>query len=1428
MKQKIIALFLLVTIIVVGGLMLGKSQEAMTGAQSILRTALSDALGSSVTVGQVEITSYNTITIQNMTIYDKQAEALAASEKITVTYSLLSLLRGQAVVDAISDVKVDKPTLWLTQASDGRWNIQDLLNQENTTKISFSGKVKLLDGTAILKTSNAMWTLDNINGSVDFANQPSIDLQVQAIHKGATVTAKGIISHQGRSTVTVTASELLVADYQILVTDGPLELVGGSVKNLEVTVVQKQGSIEWVGAANLVGVDMDVDGMPVRQIQGHLSFTNKKIYVFTTAQLLDQPIDVRGSIPTDTSEPTLDLTVSSAAFDPSVITTNIPLNGKVAFKAHVTGLAASPIIDGDVTLATGQVAGYEIKNAQAQVLMIGKNLTINSFNADMLGGHLIVTGTCQPETSSYQLHLTAQQIDIGSVADSVSGIGHGDVDVMIKGTGSFAEADVQGTVAIGQGALSGVAFSSLGTQFYRHNGIIDIDYANISLAEGLVTSSGVIDHQNINLAVYGQNIPLQQLDRASTGKVSGHGNFAGQITGTLSDPEFTGSFTAINGQVLSQPFAQAKGTMHVNRQQLVLHDLEIIDGVTKHQVQGTLGLDGQQEMNIMVKTHQARAENLVKLLAPGERLTGNVDNEMTLTGPLENFNAEGQILLTDGSFRGQLISKIQGFYKRHLGTTTMSQFMIDSLNTQIKLAGTISPDNELNFDMIAQDIDVERLNLKLPYPAIGRAQFTGKLTGTLNDPVFRGSLSATSLTFNGQEITGLTGEVIYNGNEIEIPYVSFMQGTGKFAFAGGFSISANEIYGSLDVENAELQPILAALAVPNKEIQGHLNGHVKLGGTLTRPNIWLKGTLKEGSIKKYPLELITLDVALENNVLTINDLSGTQGLGRLMARGTADLDGPLALEVAGNDIDAGLVATLLNTTVEPSGKMNFAAQISGVASNPHAAISLEVINGGIGTATFDSLYGLLIVDNNTIHVNQVLLKKGPYQASAYGTIPVAALSPTGRSQANIADQMDLKLRLDQANLSILPFLTKEVAWAEGPTQGQINVAGTLEQPMITGNITVSNGVVKLASLKRPIQKVGVDISFEGDTINIKQFDGYMGKGSYSVIGTAKIRGIALSDYDVSLVLNKPEIQSKYFTGAIDGNLNITNKGNIPKLSGRLFFENDIIDIPAIPDMVTSNLNIALDVELRAGKKVRFYNPYLYDILAVGRVKFAGSTLVPNVSGGMVATRGTINYLGTRFKITEGSVQFKEFASFEPTIKLKAETKIQQREVNLTVNGPMREMQFDLTSEPAMNQQEIISLLTLRSNYVEGNNSGIGRDEVVSIVGAGLQLQFISEVEDKFRTVLGLDEFRLVKDTTSTIIKKSYSDHEESTTVSQEVYNIEMSKYLTDKILVSYTMGLDHDKSDLALRYTLNRHTSLTASVDEQQRTWFGFETRYRF
>ena len=395
---------------------------------------------------------------------------------------------------------------------------------------------------------------------------------------------------------------------------------------------------------------------------------------------------------------------------------------------------------------------------------------------------------------------------------------------------------------------------------------------------------------------------------------------------------------------------------------------------------------------------------------PNEKITGNIDNEIRITGPFDDAVIEGKVKLTEGSYRGYLVSGAEGKYRRQGGKTVLSDFVIESLNARIKLGGSITADNNLDLDIAAKDVDIAKINVNYPYPVAGQANFTGKLTGTTVKPVFTSEISAQTLALNGKELQEINGQINLIGAQISVPAFSFRQKEGKYIFAGGFNAETGAMYGTLNAENGCMADLLTILNVPVKDFDGRLNGRIAVSGTIKKPSISLVGTLTGGKVKNYPLDTIEVDVALDNDVVTINKFYAKQGNGILAARGTAALQGPLNLEVGGRDIDAGLLTTWFDSSIDTRGTLNFAAQITGTSSMPHASVSLEIKGGGVANATFDSMFGLFVLENNSISVNQLMLVKGPYKASAYGRIPLAALSAKGRKTATAADEMDLRLR----------------------------------------------------------------------------------------------------------------------------------------------------------------------------------------------------------------------------------------------------------------------------------------------------------------------------------------------------------------------------------------------------------------------------------
>jgi len=152
------------------------------------------------------------------------------------------------------------------------------------------------------------------------------------------------------------------------------------------------------------------------------------------------------------------------------------------------------------------------------------------------------------------------------------------------------------------------------------------------------------------------------------------------------------------------------------------------------------------------------------------------------------------------------------------------------------------------------------------------------------------------------------------------------------------------------------------------------------------------------------------------------------------------------------------------------------------------------------------------------------------------------------------------------------------------------------------------------------------------------------------------------------------------------------------------------------------------------------------------------------------------------------------------------------------------MEMHLTSQPAMSQEQIITLLTWRNRGQTDGQSGIGRDELLGLLDMGLHIRFVTELENIFRDAFQLDEFRLVRDT----FTSDRSDGQDGTISSREGYNIEMAKYLTDRLLISYSKGLGDEEETLGLRYDVTKRISITGEIDEENQYRFGISTRFSF
>lgn len=1352
-----------------------QGRTLMSGVKEEAAAELTRAFGTPVSVGKAELTAWNVVTLYEAKILDRQGRVLAGIPEASLEIDPVRLLRTRQVVESIARVGIDRPEVSFYRDPSGKWNVDELLTRDLPESRAFRGKLTLTGGQVFLHEDGRLWQIAPVAGTLDFAENPSVRFRLNLRGQEQRARMFGTFSTGGGVVVTLQGQNQDLGSWQgLFPKDWPLGDLKGRVASIDVTLRKDREGLKFAGEIVPAGVSGRFAGIDWSGVAGLITFSEQEVQLYrVTGKVSGQDLVASGRILHPLARPELQVRLQAASIDPSAVDPSLAFVGRASFEAELSGPWQTLHAAGNLKITDSVLAGLSLKEFSTQ------------FSGRRLGeGWTLLTHD-------------------------------------------------------GRGGLAGQSLEGLELSLEQQDGRLTLQALSTRLGGGSLAASGTLTADAVDVKVIGAALPLGMLSSlAPELRADGALDFTGQLTGTPEDPAIRGTFLAADGKVQDQPFRRAMGGLAYSSGTLSLDAVEVRNGRSSHQLSGWVNLSGKREIDMRIATRAARAEDLAAWLAPGEALTGNIDNEVRLRGSVDAMEAEGKLTLWEGSYRGFLLSKVSGTYRRSHGVLSVPDLEIDSFNVKATLSGTMDAERRLNFTVQAPEVETAYVQLKYPYPVQGSLSLNGTLTGTTQKPEFRGDINARTLRLNGQDLFDISGQILLRRDEVEVSALKFLLGKGQVRANGGYREKTEEIFGGLSVENAELGGLLTLMNTAVKGVSGRLDGQVALTGTVGNPSIQLFGTLHAGRVKGYALDSIELDVALRNNVVTVNEFRARQGTGFVLAKGTADLNGPLAMEIGGRDIDAGILAAWLDSKAELKGKMDFLAQLSGTASSPQAGLSLDIRDGGVTNATFDRLYGLFVLRDDIIRVNQLYITKGEHRASAYGTLPLKALKgKAGRASQSAADTMDLRLGLDHANLSILPLLSPEVQWAEGATQGEVLIGGTLSRPVFSGRVSIADGAVKLRSLADPLEKLGIDIQFEGDTINVTRVSGTMGSGSFLLQGTASLNGDqGVTGYQAKLDMDRFGIRHKYFKGPLSGNLTLTRQNGSPLLAGRLLFENTTVNVPGIPETPQSELDVEMDVEIAIGKGVRAFSPSLYDIWIDGGLHLGGSVRDPRISGKINFARGSLEYIGSRFRIQEGYVDFPR-RRLEPQVHLEAYANLSQTKVLLNIDGPASKMDLKLSSIPALSPQEIRTVLAFRPRsgdvMIPGgiNSDALAREEMQALLTSGLRMQMFGEFENTFRNAFGLDDFRLVSGSRTTYrgpVSFGPAVAGGKPASLQEVYNLEFSKYIGDHVEVSYSMGLNRSEFLASIRYDLTQKFSLNASVDERNSPRLGLEYRIRF
>ncbi|MDO5647022.1 translocation/assembly module TamB domain-containing protein [Paracoccus sp. (in: a-proteobacteria)] len=319
-----------------------------------------------------------------------------------------------------------------------------------------------------------------------------------------------------------------------------------------------------------------------------------------------------------------------------------------------------------------------------------------------------------------------------------------------------------------------------------------------------------------------------------------------------------------------------------------------------------------------------------------------------------------------------------------------------------------------------------------------------------------------------------------------------------------------------------------------------------------------------------------------------------------------------------------------------------------------------------------------------------------------------------------------------------PFLDGRAV--TGPLAINLRLAGPPELQSLTGRVALTGGQLADPDLGARLDGINLTADFQGARIMVDGGAALSAGGGLRVSGPVDLNANRL---DIAIALNGAVLRDpNLYEATASGNIRVTGPMAAPLIQGRVDVSEAELRIPstglggarAIPNIThigdqrppvratraRANLSATsgpsrpastgpapqLDLVINAPNRV-FVRGRGVDAELGGRFQVGGTTRNVVPTGSLQLIRGRVDLLGNRFVLTEGLIELQ--GSFDPVIRLVAETERDGITTRIIIDGPVSEPDIRFESNPELPQEEVLSQMLF----------GRGLDNISAIQAAQL-------------------------------------------------------------------------------------------------------------
>lgn len=914
------------------------------------------------------------------------------------------------------------------------------------------------------------------------------------------------------------------------------------------------------------------------------------------------------------------------------------------------------------------------------------------------------------------------------------------------------------------------------------------------------------------------------------------------LTGTgLQKPETmqAGASIAIRGVLAAGiPLDVIRLNADWSHRKVAIDQLEIVSGEDRLGLSGSIkpfdrstGLD----LTVHLEKPEVLLDRLSKHLSQTPAtlaLKGKTDITAAISGWLDNPHARISI---------------------HAGEVTFDRIRAKIVDLTGNWQGIPGPENRIDdLRFTAQDMGLDEIGA-------GTFLFTGSWLGWIDNPSVRISIKARNVTGDRLNIellditSALQGmpsaddsradlRITAGGVRMDRIKTGTLSLSGSWRgplsrYAGHAELDAHEI----DIQNNLFDDLFLTADVTPAEATISVSGKHENGSGFEVDGKAAPWTTPEKDITIGKLRMVTLspwpESTLTNSEPVRFSIFGDKGIEvhacRLEINDTkVSINGNLA---ATGDQDVNLVIDKLelrdipgkwNTDAKLSGTVSAETSIQGTLDRPIISAHLNLQNlVGYGITQATELNAAVDYASETATLQATLLKKDTPILSAKGNAPVR-LSLMPFSMLEVAGNMEATLETRELRFSELPIpRINGVAW-DAVADMNLFVSGNIRKPDFSGNIAIHDGYLTLTKNKLTYEHLNGNLSLSNNRVLVEELMiAGEREGRLTASGTITIGDNKQLDTDLTLDGDNFYIPfQKAVSARISPKLHLTGGRKNPKLLGEVTITESRINLDRLAEQQYSDIQVVEtaseggDAPLNVAPEPQgsnYLSPLTADILVrVPRnawlkgqdvnAEIAGEIAIKKKPGGAFLLSGPLNtvrgnyyFMGKNFRLTKGNVEFLGLKEINPNLNIEAQTRIKSVTVIVTLHGTAREIAIDLSSDPVMDESDIISYLVFgRAPDSIGGNQAFNVEKAALGYTGGL---LAAELRNLLGDVFFIDSFAI-----------------DSGSNENGFGSVTLGKYVTPEIFISHRQGLsENEPSFEEITYELTPQIKLETQIGRE-------------